>query len=66
MLDYRGSEEVTSAARRTVEKAIQEIERHFGWGQDWVLFTIGYSPQYFERYYDGSMPVGLVPTMVPR
>ncbi|OYR39257.1 hypothetical protein DJ82_09950 [Halorubrum sp. Ib24] len=56
-----GKEEEPSAAdRATVEEVLREIERHFEWASEGVLFTIGYSPAYFDRF-DADLPRGLSP-----
>jgi dye decolorizing peroxidase len=36
--------------RQRVETALQGIERVLEWGPDGVLFTLGYTPAYFDRY----------------
>nr|WP_241154847.1 Tat pathway signal protein [Halorubrum sp. CSM-61] len=45
---------LTSAPNRTdrerVEAALRSVERALEWGPDGVLFTLGYTPAYFNRY----------------
>lgn len=61
-LDYVGEEGATPSAddRAEVEEALREIERHFEWNSEGVLFTIGYSANYFDRF-DEDLPKGLSP-----
>ncbi len=59
-LDYAGEGAPSANDRSTVEAALREIERHFAWNSDGVLFTIGYSPAYFDRF-DADLPKGLSP-----
>ena len=41
--------------RRTVEAALHTLERAYEWSSDGLLFSMGYTPAYFERY-DESLP----------
>ncbi|HET7324481.1 MAG TPA: Tat pathway signal protein [Halococcus sp.] len=41
--------------RRTVEKALRNVERAYPHSHDGLLVTISYSPAYFERF-DASLP----------
>lgn len=61
-LNYAGeAEKPPSADERTeVEEALREIERHFEWNSEGVLFTIGYAANYFDRF-DEDLPKGLSP-----
>jgi hypothetical protein len=52
-LDYGGSP--TDGDRETVETALRSLERAYEWSNDGLLFTLGYSPAYFERF-DASLP----------
>lgn len=49
------SGEPTADARQQVEAALDSIEEHYDWHHSGVLFTVGYSPDYFDRY-DEEMP----------
>jgi len=46
-LDYDGSEP-TADDRRTLEDALRSLERAYEWSNEGLLFTLGYSPAYFE------------------
>lgn len=37
-------------ARETVRTALREVERAIEWGPEGVLFTLGYTPAYFDRF----------------
>ncbi|MFP8952181.1 Tat pathway signal protein [Natrialbaceae archaeon A-arb3/5] len=41
--------------RETVESALRELERAYEWSNEGLVFTIGYTPTYFERTA-GSVP----------
>ena len=64
-LDYRGSGEPAPEDRLEAERAFRALEHAFGWGHDGLLFTVGYSPAYFDRFRDDDdevvMPAGLDP-----
>jgi hypothetical protein len=60
MLDYGHAGEPTRGHRRTVERALTGIERRFEWGPDGVLFTMGYSASYFDRFEE-PLPEGARP-----
>ncbi|SDK17821.1 DUF7405 family protein [Natronorubrum texcoconense] len=45
----------TDEARERVEAALQELERAYEWSNEGLLFTLGYTPAYFDRF-DGSLP----------
>ncbi len=64
-LDYAGDGEPTADHRRRVERALREIERHFEWSTEGVLFTMAYSASYFDRF-DADPPVGARPTPADR
>lgn len=59
-LDYAGDGTPTDAERERVETALQGLERAYEFSNDGLLFTVGYSPSYFDRY-DDALPddVGL-------
>lgn len=46
------------AGREQVETTLQTLERVLEWGPDGVLFTLGYTPAYFDRY-DDQLPDSL-------
>jgi hypothetical protein len=46
--------------REEMETAFQDLEAQFGWNHSGLLFTVGYSPEYFDRF-DESLPTGLDP-----
>lgn len=45
----------TAEDRETVEAALRTLERAYEWSNEGLLFTVGYSPAYFERY-DEPLP----------
>lgn len=47
-----------AAARELFEEALRDVERAFEWSQDGVLFTVGYSPSYFDRF-EASLPASI-------
>ncbi|ODR79316.1 Tat pathway signal protein [Haladaptatus sp. W1] len=49
-LNYRGDGTPTDAERETVERSLRSLERAYKRGHDGLLFSIGYSPSYFERF----------------
>ncbi|WP_135822175.1 DUF7405 family protein [Halostella litorea] len=54
LADYAGDGPVDDADRTRAADAFRELERAYGWGSDGLLFTVGYSPAYFDRY-DASL-----------
>jgi len=56
LLDYEGSGEPSPGHRRQVETALRSVERQFDWGPSGLLFTIGYSATYFDRYEEDPPP----------
>ncbi len=54
-LKYEG-EVPTATERETVESTLRSLERAYEWSNEGVLFTIGYSPYYFERFEWVYMP----------
>ena len=55
LLNYAGSGTPTDADRETAESAFRSLERAYARGGDGLLFSVGYSPSYFERF-DASLP----------
>ena len=53
-LDYDGD---PAEDRDAVETALRSLERAYEWSNDGLLFTLGYSPAYFERR--GGTPEGV-------
>ncbi len=45
----------TEADRETLEAALRTIERAFEWSNQGVVFDLGYSPSYFDRF-EASLP----------
>jgi len=60
MLSYRGAGEPSPGHRRQAQQAFRELESTIDWDHEGVLFTIGYSPSYFERF-DEELPDGVAP-----
>ncbi|WP_435359787.1 DUF7405 family protein [Haloarchaeobius sp. DFWS5] len=54
-LDYAGEGTPTADERETVETAFQSLERAYEYSNEGLLFTVGYSPAYFDRF-DGELP----------
>ncbi|WP_256295770.1 DUF7405 family protein [Haloarchaeobius salinus] len=48
--DYAGDGTPTADERETVEAAFRSLERAFEWSNEGLLFTVGYSPRYFDRF----------------
>ncbi len=48
----------TPADRRTVADALGTLERAYEWSHEGLLFSVGYSPAYFDRF-DESLPSAL-------
>jgi dye decolorizing peroxidase len=54
--DYDGAETRAGAAtpiddeRETVEDAFRSLERAYAWSNEGLLFTVGYSRRYFDRF----------------
>jgi hypothetical protein len=57
-LDYAGDGTPTDDERETAEDAFRSLERAYARSNDGLLFTIGYSRAYFERY-DASLPASV-------
>jgi hypothetical protein len=54
-LHYAGDGQPTESDRETVESAFESLERAYRRGNDGLVFAVGYSPAYFERF-DDSLP----------
>ena len=50
LLDYDREGTPTDADRRQVTDALQSLERAYGWENAGLMFTLGYSPAYFDRF----------------
>ena len=59
-LGYQGDGAPTPEDRETTRKAFDELEELAGWGSDGLLFTVGYSASYFDRF-DEPLPEGIGP-----
>ena len=57
MLDYEGEGIPDDDDRKQVEGALRTLERAFEWSHKGLLFTLGYSPAYFDRF-DEDLPDG--------
>jgi deferrochelatase/peroxidase EfeB len=55
LLNYAAEGTPTESERETVESAFRSLERAYARGSDGLLFTVGYSPSYFERF-DAGLP----------
>jgi len=60
MLDYRGEGEPAASDRREAQQAFRDLESTIEWDHEGVLFTVGYSPAYFDRF-DEDLPDGVAP-----
>lgn len=49
-LNYASNGTPTAAERSEVEQAFRVLERAFEWSNEGLLFTVGYSQAYFNRY----------------
>ncbi|MFB6081261.1 MAG: twin-arginine translocation signal domain-containing protein [Halanaeroarchaeum sp.] len=56
--DLAGEGPPTAADRRTLEDALDSLNRAYRWGSDGLLFTVGYSPAYFDRF-DEPLPASV-------
>ncbi len=50
--------EVDETTREQTEDALRELERAYEWSNEGLLFTVGYTPQYFARF-DDELPHSL-------
>ncbi|APX95981.1 DUF7405 family protein [Natronorubrum daqingense] len=48
-------EEPSEETRAVIEAALRTLERAYEWSNDGLVFTLGYTPAYFERF-DESLP----------
>ncbi|MFB6223528.1 MAG: Tat pathway signal protein [Haloarcula sp.] len=55
LAEYVGDGPVDDVDRSQVENAFRELEGAYRWASDGLLFTVGYSPAYFDRY-DEPLP----------
>lgn len=60
LLDLQSSGEPSPGHRKQVAGALRQLENAFEWSHEGVLFTVGYSPAYFDRFEE-SLPSGLDP-----
>lgn len=44
------STEPTDDARATVEESLRSLERAYEWSNEGLVFTLGYTPAYFDRF----------------
>ena len=58
LLDYGRDGPPTAADRETMETALRSLERAYARGNDGLLFTVGYSPAYFDRF-DEALPTSV-------
>ncbi|MEF8774436.1 MAG: Tat pathway signal protein [Halobacteriales archaeon] len=58
LLDYGGEGPPDAGDRETVERAFRSLERAYPRAGDGLLFTVSYSPYYFDRF-DADLPVDL-------
>jgi len=57
-LQYEREDTPVASDRSTVETALRGLEREFNWNHTGLLFTIGYSIDYFDRF-DEDLPAGI-------
>jgi len=57
LLDYEREGTPTDEDRQQVTDALTSLERACGWENDGLMFTLGYSPAYFQRF--DADPVGV-------
>ena len=50
LLEYTGDGTPTDDERESVTAAFESLERAYPWSNEGLLFTVGYSPAYFDRY----------------
>jgi hypothetical protein len=55
LVNYDGSGRPSDGDREQIERAFRSLEHAYRRGNDGLLFTVGYTPSYFERF-DGSLP----------
>ena len=59
LLDYAGEGAPSDADRTQVEDALTTLERAYEWSNEGLLFTLAYSPAYFDRFESGPAGVDL-------
>ena len=59
LLDYDREGTPTEGDRQQVTDALQSLEQAYGWSNDGLMFTLGYSPAYFDRFDAGPAGVDL-------
>ncbi|WP_323192257.1 Tat pathway signal protein [Halostella sp. PRR32] len=52
LADYTADGPVDDADRTRAENAFRELEQAYDWSSTGLLFTVGYTPAYFDRYDD--------------
>lgn len=57
-LNYTGTLP-TSEERETVGEALRTLERAYEWSDHGLLFTLGYSPAYFDRFEGTTLPTSV-------
>ena len=55
LADYAGPGTPTDEERATMEQSLSILESAYEWSNDGLLFTVGYSPAYFDRF-DADLP----------
>lgn len=62
LLEYSAEGAPDPEDRETVEAALRTLEEGLAWSDEGLLFTIGYSPSYFDRFEESLPPdTGLAP-----
>ena len=54
-LEYTGDGVPSADEAQQLETALRSIERAYEWSNEGLVFSLGYSPRYFDRY-DRSLP----------
>jgi len=65
LADYDHDGTPSNGHRQQVANAFNQIEQAFEWSHEGVLFTVGYSLQYFRRWDNENLPAGLDPEVEP-
>ena len=50
LLDYMGEGTPTDAERDELKAALRSLERGYEWSNEGLVFTLGYTPAYFDRF----------------
>lgn len=58
-MNYDGSRGVSAADRLRMEASFRQLERAFEWSDQGLVFTVNYSPDYFDRYFDEPLSGGV-------